>query len=147
MKYYLAAFKKYSVLEGRSTRKEYWYFVLFNLIFVLLALLIDNLLGLNFKFDTNGVITTTRFGWSYSLYVFAIMMPSVAIMIRRLHDVGKTGWTALVSFIPFLGTFWLIILLCTKSNEYDNDWGANPYPIEEEMVEVEVVVADKNYFR
>ena len=139
MKYYVKVLMEYSVFHGRAIRKEYWYFALFHFLFVVIAMLLDKLLGTNFKYDTNGVITTSDYGWIYSMYVCAVFVPALSVLVRRLHDVGKSGWMMLIVFIPMIGAIWLLVLLCTKSNDYDNDWGPNPnpVPIVEEVAEIE----------
>ena len=141
MKYYLKVMMEYSVFHGRSIRREYWYFVLFNTLFVIVAMLLDNLLGTNFKYDTNGVITSTHYGWIYSMYTCAAIVPSLSVLVRRLHDIGKSGWMVLIAFIPIIGAVWLLALLCLRSNDYDNEWGPNPnpQPLEEDIEEVDEI--------
>ena len=77
MKYYLEALKKYTVFNGRARRKEYWMFVLFNVIIAFVLGIIDNLIG------TTPII--------YILYMLAIIIPSISVAVRRLHDIGKSG--------------------------------------------------------
>ena len=139
MKYYVKVLFEYSIFHGRAIRKEYWYFVLFHFLFLLTAIVLDILLGTNFKYDTNGVITTSYYGWIYTMYSCALLVPALSVLVRRLHDVGKSGWMMLIAIIPLIGPIWLLILLCTKSEDYDNDWGPNPNPptIIEEEVEIE----------
>ena len=138
MKYYFKVLKEYSVFHGRATRKEYWYFALFNILFLMLSIVLDNLVGTNFKYDHNGILTESHYGWIYSMYSCALFVPALSILVRRLHDVSKSGWMFLIVFIPLVGVFWLLVLLCLKSKHYDNEWGADPYPdpiVEEEVVE------------
>jgi uncharacterized membrane protein YhaH (DUF805 family) len=104
MNYYLRAFKKYADFKGRDNRPQYWYFFLFNFIVSLILSLIAEELA--------------------SIYFLAIFVPSLAISIRRLHDIGKSGWWILISLIPIIGTIWLIILLATKGQSKDNEYGA-----------------------
>ena len=114
--------KKYSDFDGRSRRKEYWMFALFNVIFIIVASLIDSLLGLT--------IGTYGFGVIYLVYVLAMIVPGLAVGVRRLHDVGKSGWMILISFIPIIGAIWLLILFVTDSQPGDNEYGANPKGVE-----------------
>jgi uncharacterized membrane protein YhaH (DUF805 family) len=60
------------------------------------------------------------------IYILAIIIPSLALVVRRLHDVGKSGWFYLISFIPLVGPIWLLVLYCTDSNIGPNKWGDNP---------------------
>ena len=86
MKYYLLALKKYAVFEGRASRMEYWMFFLFNLIFEILAVILDTLLGTLIKnpFAIEGGLFSTT-------YLFATLLPSISIGVRRFHDVGQNG--------------------------------------------------------
>jgi len=86
MKYYLLALKKYAVFEGRASRREYWMFYLFNAIFIILAAIMDTLLGTLIKnaFAITGGLFST-------IYLFAILLPYISIGVRRFHDVGKNG--------------------------------------------------------
>ncbi len=104
MKWYLLAFKKYAVISGRSHRQEFWMFVLFNFIFSFGARILDGLLGTNYsdaKPMDGGFIST--------LYSLVILVPSLSIAVRRLHDIGKSGWVyfwsmfaAIVAFIAYI---------------------------------------------
>jgi uncharacterized membrane protein YhaH (DUF805 family) len=120
---YLKALKKYTIFSGRATVKEYWSFVLFNILFAILAILIDIGIGLSEVFDnfTVGII--------YLLYVLFSLLPSIAAAIRRLHDVGKSGWMLLVSLIPLVGGIWLLVLMVTEGNNGDNKYGPDPKQI------------------
>ncbi len=90
------AFNKYAEFSGRSTRSEYWYFVLFNF---LLQVVLQIVLAFGAYSGKNMGITTTLFG----IYALIIFIPSLAVAIRRLHDVGKSGWMLLISFVPLIG--------------------------------------------
>jgi len=112
MNYYLDALKKYIDFEGRATRKEFWMFVLINILVVILLSVIDGLLWLN------GILT-----W---LYFLALFLPNISITARRLHDIGKSWWWQLITFIPFIGWIWLLVLLVLDS-DCDNKYWANKY--------------------
>ncbi len=118
MNWYLAVLKNYAGFSGRARRKEYWMFVLFNIIFAIVAMILDNVLGI--------AIEGVGYGPIYGLYLLAIIIPSIAVAVRRLHDVGKSGWMILISFIPIVGAIWLLILMLTDSNPGENEYGANP---------------------
>lgn len=118
MHYYLMALKKYAQFSGRSGRSEYWYFFLFNFIFLIAATFADNLLGIADAASGAGPL--------YFLYVLALFIPGLAAAVRRLHDVNKSGAYIFILFIPFVGAIWLIVLLATKGDPYENKYGINP---------------------
>jgi uncharacterized membrane protein YhaH (DUF805 family) len=101
-----SAFKNYANFDGRARRSEYWYFALFNLLVSLCLVFISPFL--------------------YLFYLLAIIIPSIAVLVRRLHDIGKSGWMYFVGLIPLVGGIWLLVLLCTDSQVGDNEYGANP---------------------
>jgi len=117
MDYYLEVLKKYAVFDGRARRAEYWYFTLFNIIFGLVAGLLDMFLSLP---------NIGSYGLLYLIYILALFIPSLAVAIRRLHDVGKSGWMILVGLIPLAGLIWLLILFIRDSQPGDNQYGPNP---------------------
>ncbi|MDB5051425.1 MAG: aminopeptidase [Fibrobacteres bacterium] len=117
MNWYLTVMKNYVGFSGRARRKEYWMFCLFNMGFVILAVLLDNILGTAIK----GV----GYGLFYFLYALAVLLPSLAVGVRRLHDVGKSGWFLLIGLIPIIGGIWILILLCTDGNAAENKYGLN----------------------
>jgi len=118
MKYYLEVLKKYAIFSGRARRSEYWYFVLFNLIFMLVAMGLDNLLGTT--------ISVLPYGYFYFALAIAMLIPGLAVFVRRMHDIGKSGWWYFIAFIPFVGAIWLLVLCCTEGVNGDNEYGADP---------------------
>lgn len=118
MNWYLAVLKNYAGFSGRARRKEYWMFVLFNIIFVAVAVILDNLVGT--------AIEGVGYGLFYFLYILAVIIPSLAVAVRRLHDVGKSGWMILIGLIPIIGAIWLLVLYVTDSQPGENQYGANP---------------------
>jgi len=110
--------KKYADFSGRARRKEYWMFALFNNIFALVAIFLDNALG----------NTTEDFGYGLilSLYFLAIILPGLAVSVRRLHDVGKSGWGMFINFIPIIGGFVFLTWATTDSQPGLNKYGENP---------------------
>lgn len=112
MEWYLAVLKQYAVFTGRARRKEYWMFCLFNLIIAVVLAIIEGVIG------SPGIV-----GMIYSL---AVLVPSIAVGIRRLHDTGRTGWWLLIALIPLIGAIVLIIFTVQDSNEGDNAYGPNP---------------------
>ena len=96
---FIAVLKKYSDFESSSSRKEYWMFVLFNIVFSSLASVIS-----------------PKISMLYSLFIF---IPALAVTVRRLHDVGKSGWMLLIVFIPLIGPIWLLVLLLQKGVSFN----------------------------
>ena len=118
MEWYLKVLRQYADFKGRARRKEYWMFILFNIIFSFVAIILDNALGL--------AIEGMGYGPLYGLYQLAIIIPSLAVAVRRLHDTGKSGWMILISLIPLVGAIWLLVLLVTDSGPGVNQYGENP---------------------
>lgn len=126
--WYIKVLKKYAVFSGRARRKEYWMFVLFNFIFSLVTFLLDlvifvtGLLGFGPLF----VIGFLGFGLLSAVYSLAVLVPGLAVSVRRLHDVGKSGWYLLINLIPIAGPIWFLVLTCLDSQAGDNKYGPNP---------------------
>ena len=111
MNWYLAALKKYVDFSGRARRKEYWFFFLFNFIAIIVLTAIDAMLGLGFL----GLI-----------YALAIILPGIAVTIRRLHDTDRSGWWILVGLIPAVGGIILLIFMVLPGTSGDNQFGPDP---------------------
>ena len=124
MKWYLKVFKQYADFGGRARRKEFWYFVLFNFIASVVAVMIDMATGWKPTTDSSSVLES--YGPCYLTYLFAVMLPAIAVAVRRLHDLGKSGWWLFIGLIPFVGSIWLIVLCCQDSKNGGNRYGANP---------------------
>ena len=123
MNYYFKVLKNYAKFSGRARRSEYWFFALFNMIFALIAMVLDNFLGTTLSMG-DGV--SLPYGYMYLLYVLAVFIPGLAVTVRRLHDIGKSGWMFLIVLIPIIGPIWLLVLFCTDSQQGSNKWGENP---------------------
>lgn len=115
MKHFLNALKKYAVFSGRASRAEFWYFVLFSQLLSVPFQIIDSLLRAS--------DITPFFTLVYSLVIF---IPSIAVSIRRLHDVNKSGWNFLLPLIPIVGAIMYFILLIKKGDEIENQYGLVP---------------------
>ena len=100
-----SVFSQYAGFTGRARRSEYWWFTLFNMI-------VSGIIG----------AILPNFEWIWTIIVF---LPGLAVCIRRLHDVGKSGWFYLWFLLPLVGWIILLIQLCKDSTE-DNQWGPNP---------------------
>ena len=122
-KYYLDILtNKYADFNGRARRKEYWMWTLYYTIVLLFAMVLDNVLGLNFELFGQDL----GYGWLYVTVGITHSIPGLGIVIRRLHDVGKSGWFYLIILIPLIGFIWILVLFCTDGIKEDNKWGANP---------------------
>ncbi|HUF49666.1 MAG TPA: DUF805 domain-containing protein [Longimicrobiales bacterium] len=115
MTWYLAALKRYAEFNGRSRRKEYWFFALFNVIFMFTLALLDVLLNLG------GAIGLLGF-----VYSLGMLIPSLAVAFRRLHDVGRSAWWLLIGVIPIIGPIVLLVWMFQDSQPGANQWGPNP---------------------
>jgi uncharacterized membrane protein YhaH (DUF805 family) len=118
MNWYLEVLKKYAVFSGRARRKEYWFFVLFNIIIGLALTFID--------FSTGLYDVESEIGLLSSLYSLAVLVPSIAVTIRRLHDTSRTGWWFLIAFVPIIGVIVLLVFMVFDSTLGDNQYGPNP---------------------
>ena len=110
MEYFIGALKKYADFTGRARRQEYWMFVLFYLIFYVGLGVIDSMIG--------SMMLTT-------LYSLALLVPSISVTARRLHDTSRSGWWQLISLIPLIGLIVMIVFLVQDSHD-ENEYGANP---------------------
>jgi uncharacterized membrane protein YhaH (DUF805 family) len=104
MKYYLKVLQNYANFNGRARRAEYWYFVLFN---VIASAIVGFIAGL------------MNFGLLSNLYSLAVLLPSIAVAVRRMHDVGKSGWFILIPIYNF-------ILAVTAGDSGENEYGQDP---------------------
>lgn len=118
MNWFLVVLKKYATFSGRAQRAEYWYFLLFSTLIVIALSVIDGMTG-SYNEDT---------GWGLlsGLYSLAILLPSIAVGARRLHDTSRTGWWLLIGLIPVIGTIVLIVFFVLDSTPGDNAYGPNP---------------------
>ena len=118
MSWYLEVLKKYAVFDGRARRKEYWMFVLINFLITVVLSLIDILIG---TFSPQ-----TGVGLLQGLYALAVLIPFIAVTVRRLHDTGRSGWSTLIALIPIIGGIVLLIYMVQDSQPGANQYGPNP---------------------
>ena len=122
-KYYLDILtNKYADFKGRARRKEYWMWTLYFTLILLFAMVLDNVLGLNFELLGQDL----GYGWLFVTIGITHLIPGLGIVVRRLHDVGKSGWFYLIILIPLIGFIWILVLFCTDGVKEDNKWGSNP---------------------
>ena len=132
MEWYLKVIRNYADFSGRARRKEFWMFVLFNLLFAFLAAIIDATIG-----TYNSTTGVGLFGTIYSLFV---LIPGLAVSVRRLHDTNRSGWWLLIALIPVIGAIWLLVLYVLEGDYGENKYGPDPKshggqsPLEEDFV-------------
>ncbi len=141
-RYFLDTIKqRYAQFSGRASRSEFWYFALFSLIVSILLGILDSVLGTGYTYEMDtmsmatetaeaaSVTVTQTIGYMQTLYGLIILIPTIAVSIRRLHDIGKSGWWLLIGIIPvinFIGIFVLLFFYVTDSQPGDNAYGENP---------------------
>jgi uncharacterized membrane protein YhaH (DUF805 family) len=129
MNWYIKVIKQYADFSGRASRTEYWMFVLFNILFCLAAMVLDYILAISvfdlryIYFGDAHVSLINLINFLYTLFVF---IPGIAVGVRRLHDVGKSGWMILISLVPCVGGIWLLVLMLSDSMPIENQYGPVP---------------------
>ncbi len=111
VEWYKTVLRKWNDFSGRSRRREFWMFALVNFVAMIVLQIIDSVIG------------TPLFSGLYSL---AVIIPGIAVGIRRLHDIGKSGWWMLVCLVPLVGIFVLLYFYILDSQPGSNQYGANP---------------------
>lgn len=111
MNYYLAVLKNYVGFSGRARRAEYWQFVLFNIVAMIVCFVIDLAIGSSIL---------------YILYVLAVLLPGLAVGVRRLHDTDRSGWWVLISLVPLIGGIVLLVFMCLEGTRGPNKYGPDP---------------------
>jgi uncharacterized membrane protein YhaH (DUF805 family) len=112
--WFVEPFRKYADFSGRARRKEYWMFTLFNLVVYVLLMLIAG--------DRASALIV--------VYALAVILPSFAVSVRRLHDTGRSGWWALVAAVPFVGGLILLVFMIQEGEAGVNRFGPNPKGVE-----------------
>ncbi|GAB3173775.1 DUF805 domain-containing protein [Streptomyces incanus] len=111
MNWYVEVLKKYAVFNGRARRKEYWMFTLFSVIASIVLAIVDAVTG----------IRVLEF-----IYAVAVLLPTLAVAVRRLHDTNRSGWWVLIGLVPFVGFIVMLVFLATEGTPGENKYGANP---------------------
>jgi uncharacterized membrane protein YhaH (DUF805 family) len=118
MNWYLEVLKKYAVFSGRARRKEYWYFFLFNTIISIVLGIID--------FATGSFDLEVGMGLLGGIYALAVLIPAIAVSVRRLHDTKRSGWYVLIAFVPLVGGLALLVFMVQDGSPGQNQYGADP---------------------
>ena len=118
MNWYIKVLKNYAGFSGRARRKEYWYFFLFNILISFVLMAIDHVTG---TFSPSAGM-----GLLGGIYTLAVLIPGIAVSVRRLHDTGRSGWWLLISLIPLIGAIVMLVFMVQDSNPGPNQYGENP---------------------
>lgn len=119
MEWMMMPLRRYTDFSGRSRRKEYWMFLLGVIIAALVLGFIEGLIGIN-------AMVAGVYGPLTVLFLLAIIIPSIAVQVRRFHDQGKSGWFVLLGFIPFVGGIILLVFMCLEGAQGPNEYGPDP---------------------
>lgn len=121
-------FSKFVTWQGRAVRSEYWYFVLFCVLSQIAAAVIDGVLGTGFKMTNpmTGMEQSAGYGWVYVLTTLALFLPSLAVLVRRLHDTDHSGWWYWFVLVPLIGVIMIIVWLCSRGTSGNNNFGSDP---------------------
>ena len=117
MNWYFEVLKKYAVFSGRARRKEYWMFALFNLIICIVLGVIEAIAGIAPEGDQSVLA---------GIYSLAVLIPAMAVSVRRLHDTNHSGPWLLIALVPLIGPIILLVFMVQDSQQGDNQYGPNP---------------------
>jgi uncharacterized membrane protein YhaH (DUF805 family) len=128
MNYYSLALKKYADFTGRATKKEFTAPTIINIIVILTFNTLSSILEHRRYYLTKENLETLDIFYGLTvLYLILWILPQLALIVRRLHDIGKSGWFILISLLPVIGNIFLIYLMFAKGEEEDNKYGPSPY--------------------
>jgi len=133
MNWYFGALKKYAVFSGRARRKEYWFFQLFNALIVIALVVVDSV--------TKTISKSAGLGLLSGLFILATLLPSLGVLVRRLHDTDRSGWWFFIGLIPLVGGIILLVFTLQDGQSGRNQYGPNPKeaPTEEETKGAEAI--------
>ncbi|HEX8127194.1 MAG TPA: DUF805 domain-containing protein [Allosphingosinicella sp.] len=140
MEWMILPLKRYADFSGRSRRKEYWMFALgLAIVYVLFFVVLFGAMGLGANSSTGelgvaGSMFAGTAGIAFLVFVLAIIVPSLAVQVRRFHDQDKSGWFVLLNFIPYVGGIIVLVMMCLEGTKGPNRFG--PDPKEENLAEV-----------
>jgi len=117
MDWYLKVLRNYVGFDGRARRREYWMFTLFTVIVTIALAIVDSI---------GGLMTDSGMGVLGMLYALGVLLPSIAVSVRRLHDINKSGWWLLLIFIPLIGGLVLLVFAVMEGTRGDNRFGPDP---------------------
>ncbi|WP_166921259.1 DUF805 domain-containing protein [Flavobacterium poyangense] len=126
--YKKVVFENYANFNGRARRSEYWYYCLASILISLAFGVLD--------YFSEFTFIDGQFGILRGVYSLAVFIPNIAVTVRRLHDIGKSGWFMFIVFIPVIGVIWFLISLCTAGDNGTNEYGVDPKNEFDEMDEI-----------
>lgn len=109
----------YADFSGRAPRAEYWWFALAEIVAFLVASILDSILGLHLGGSGIGIF--------YLIVALGLLIPALAVSVRRLHDTDRSGWWLLIAIIPLIGAIALLVFMLLEGNQEPNRFGPNPY--------------------
>ncbi|GLI86343.1 membrane protein [Rossellomorea marisflavi] len=121
MSWFLKGLKQYADFSGRARRQEFWMYMLFYSIF---GIILYGVAVIGMAMQSEGIILLGM--GIYILYTLALLVPTLAITVRRLHDTGRSGFWYFIGFVPLVGGIILIVFCCLDSENGNNQWGSNP---------------------
>jgi uncharacterized membrane protein YhaH (DUF805 family) len=122
MEWMIMPLRRYADFSGRSRRKEYWMFVLFQILVLVPVALIGAMLG---GLDEDGSGSLLSMGL-VGIILLAFLIPSIAVQVRRFHDQDKSGWFILLGLIPYIGGIILFVFMCIEGTRGPNRFGPDP---------------------
>ena len=125
MQWYLKALKQYADFGGRARRTEFWMFTLVSAIISIVLAIVDTATGTAGVYAAGGMASYSP-GILGSIYALAVLIPSLAVTVRRLHDIDRSGWWILIGLIPVVGGIVLLVFACLEGTRGPNRFGADP---------------------
>lgn len=115
-------FRKYANFSGRASLSEYWFWFLFQLI------VMGGIYAIAIASESFAIMGL------YGLIALGLLLPSLAVAVRRMHDIGKGGGWIFITLVPFIGSIWFLVLLCQSSQPFENRFGLNEDQIREQQM-------------
>jgi uncharacterized membrane protein YhaH (DUF805 family) len=125
MQWYLKALKQYADFHGRARRTEFWMFVLVNVVISIVLGIVDTAAGTADAFAAGGMASYSP-GILGTIYGLAVLIPSIAVTVRRLHDTDRSGWWFFIQLIPIVGGIVILVFACLEGTRGPNRFGADP---------------------
>ena len=123
MEWMLKPYRQYADFDGRARRKEFWMFFLFQLVVQALLVVVGVVIG---STGDLGNILSGIFMLALVVFSLGSIVPGIAVAIRRMHDIDKSGWTLLLGLIPLVGGIILLVFYCTEGTRGPNRFGPDP---------------------
>ncbi len=122
-----SGFQNYVTWKGRASRSEYWFFNLSYAIVFVISAILDNLFGTDFStYDPYLGEISAGYGILGVIVILGFFLPSLSVLVRRLHDTNRSGWWYWLSLVPLVGAIVILVFLCTKGTDGTNNFGEDP---------------------